>query len=263
MLVVHSDAIGAAGHAHQLRNALALAGVPVGVGAGVRIGVGTLTPACSKADGRCTGQAARRTALRDHPTDLTASVGRVENATAPLVSRPVLASVRAAPGRDTTSNANRRGESMSGDEDVCDFRIIYASGATSAFDEDQLPELLRAARRNNAELSVTGMLLYDAGCFLQVLEGSEPDVRRLYVRISRDPRHDNVRLLLQSVATQRDFGEWTMGLARLPGSELRQLKGLNSVLRTGLPPGELERSAALRVVDAFRQGRWRQRVEAS
>ena len=42
---------------------------------------------------------------------------------------------------------------------------IYASSATRPFSFDQLVELLAVARRNNAALGVTGMLLHDRGSF--------------------------------------------------------------------------------------------------
>jgi len=61
----------------------------------------------------------------------------------------------------------------------------------SAFDHQALPfaELLTVAREKNSRLGITGMLLYKAGLFLQVLEGDSVRVRELYSKIASDERH--------------------------------------------------------------------------
>ena len=49
--------------------------------------------------------------------------------------------------------------------------LIYASSATKAMSQDELKALLAKARTNNQRDNITGMLLYNDGNFLQVLEG--------------------------------------------------------------------------------------------
>jgi len=67
--------------------------------------------------------------------------------------------------------------------------LVYVSSATLPFSGEDLRALLATCRENNAELGVTGMLLYKDGNFMQVLEGDEQAVRGLYARIAADPRH--------------------------------------------------------------------------
>jgi hypothetical protein len=93
--------------------------------------------------------------------------------------------------------------------------VLYSSTATSPFDEPALAELLAQCRASNADAGVTGMLLYRAGRFFQVLEGREPVVRDLVARIGRDDRHSDMRVLVDSPVENREFAEWTMGYERI------------------------------------------------
>lgn len=90
------------------------------------------------------------------------------------------------------------------------YSLVYASTAASPLDDTQLDELLRAARRRNATLGISGLLLYRAGRFIQFLEGPEPEVRALYATIERDPRHLTPRILNEGHPEGRQFADWTM-----------------------------------------------------
>ncbi|GAB2707438.1 hypothetical protein BKA24_000827 [Microbacterium marinum] len=93
--------------------------------------------------------------------------------------------------------------------------VLYSSTATAAFDERELEALLAQCRASNADAGVTGMLLYRAGRFFQVLEGRESVVRPLVERIALDGRHHDMRVLVDSPIEAREFAEWTMGYERI------------------------------------------------
>lgn len=96
--------------------------------------------------------------------------------------------------------------------------IVYRSSAVGPVDEWMLGDLLIRSRSANAAADVTGMLLYRDGRFLQVLEGPTRTVHELFARIAADPRHTEVRTLLDEPVTQRRFAAWTMGFEPLsPG----------------------------------------------
>jgi hypothetical protein len=97
------------------------------------------------------------------------------------------------------------------------LQIIYASAATAAFSEDQLDALLAQSRLNNGRLDITGMLVYDRGSFLQVIEGPEAELTPLFERIRQDPRHERIRVLSTKSIAIREFGEWCMAYARAGG----------------------------------------------
>lgn len=89
--------------------------------------------------------------------------------------------------------------------------LVYASTASQPFRETALEELLATCRRLNAARDVTGMLLYRGGRFIQILEGARDTVDELFAKISRDPRHHDVRMLIEEPIAERRFVEWTMG----------------------------------------------------
>lgn len=141
--------------------------------------------------------------------------------------------------------------------------IIYASIATSTFDPADLKALLQKVRVKNAERAVTGMLLYTAGNFFQVLEGEDATLAELFVKIAADPRHKNVTKIIQEPITRRDFSEWTMGYGEVDSTDLLSIEGFGDFFQqdnslVNLPPGR-----AKKLLTAFGQGRWRARIKGS
>ncbi len=114
------------------------------------------------------------------------------------------------------------------------FSLVYASSAVELFSTTELVALLECCRRNNTAAGVTGMLLYKAGNFMQVLEGEEETVRRLHAKILCDPRHRGVLTLTEHMITERQFGGWSMGFRNLTDPALRTLPGYNEFLNVPL-----------------------------
>lgn len=100
-------------------------------------------------------------------------------------------------------------------EDTDLISLVYTSSAAAPFRETALEHLLEECRRLNSERDVTGMLLYRGERFIQVLEGPASLVRRLAQTISQDPRHRDMRVLLDESIETRRFAEWTMGYRTL------------------------------------------------
>ncbi|SBS35609.1 Blue light-and temperature-regulated antirepressor YcgF [Marinomonas aquimarina] len=90
-------------------------------------------------------------------------------------------------------------------------RLIYASRATAAFQPSSIQSILQAARRNNSQNGVTGVLCFNQLGFLQCLEGKRSDVNRTFERILRDPRHDHAEIICYRYTDQREFENWNMG----------------------------------------------------
>jgi hypothetical protein len=124
------------------------------------------------------------------------------------------------------------------------LRLIYVSAATRLLDDAALAALLEESRARNAEDAITGMLLYNEGSFMQVLEGPPDAVRACYARIQRDERHTRVTTVLEDVGRARDFAAWSMGF--LNGADLRpeELAGFTHFLSRGVTPADLPPAAA-------------------
>jgi hypothetical protein len=89
--------------------------------------------------------------------------------------------------------------------------IVYSSRAVTEFSDSDLAALLTKSRANNASVGMTGLLLYRDGRFVQLLEGPLTVVRERMEIIRRDPRHDEVEILLEEVLRLPRFPDWTMG----------------------------------------------------
>lgn len=135
-------------------------------------------------------------------------------------------------------------------------QCIYTSRLAAGYDDSELERILAKARANNASIGVTGMLLYENGSFFQVLEGPQAAVRKLYDKIGKDCRHENVVKLIERPIDERDFGSWSMGVAQISRAELSQMPGLNDFFTRGQSLSRLDDGQAKELLRAFRTGRY-------
>jgi len=91
------------------------------------------------------------------------------------------------------------------------YFLIYSSFAAFNLQEDDLKALLIQSGERNKKLSVTGMLLYFDGKFLQHIEGEERDIKMLYNSICNDGRHKNIVTLMEDNIEKRFFEDWFTG----------------------------------------------------
>ena len=135
------------------------------------------------------------------------------------------------------------------------FCLVYVSSAVDLFSTEDLVALLETSRRNNTRDGVTGMLLYKAGNFMQVLEGEEDKVRTVHERIERDPRHRGLITLLEQRSDARQFGGWSMGFRNLADPSLRDVPGFSEFLNVSLNNARYfgQPSRVQRLLRTFRQ----------
>ena len=140
------------------------------------------------------------------------------------------------------------------------IHCIYASSATTEFTKDDLLRLLAICRENNGKLDVSGMLLFHGNSFFQILEGEESAVMSLYEKISRDERHNRVLKIIQEPIEKKSFAEWTMGYADVDSKFFPPIDGLNDFFSQGNCFWELEEGRARKLLQAFKDGRWRSTI---
>ena len=109
-------------------------------------------------------------------------------------------------------------------------QLVYVSAASEPMDEEELAELLAQSRERNARNDITGMLLYKDNRFIQLLEGHEEQVQKVYDSIRRDDRHHDLQLLWFRYAQFREFPDWTMGFQNIDESALESLPGYTPFL---------------------------------
>lgn len=90
------------------------------------------------------------------------------------------------------------------------YRLIYKSRSKSKIGWSLVKEIISTSEDNNTESEITGVLLATESHFLQVIEGGFDEVNRLFMRIARDPRHDELQLISFGCVDGRLFGGWAM-----------------------------------------------------
>ena len=105
------------------------------------------------------------------------------------------------------------------------YYIVYTSVAAAPMHEAELRDILEHARASNHQTRITGLLLYSNGQILQVLEGEQKAVEKLYEKIQRDPRHTHVATVDAGFGEHRIFPDWSMGFGVAAGPEYARLAG--------------------------------------
>ncbi len=88
--------------------------------------------------------------------------------------------------------------------------LVYVSTAVRPMTLPDIDRLLEVARARNAKLHVTGVLLYDAGHFMQYLEGPAVSMTRVYESIKGSSLHRDIIELLRERINTSEFPEWSM-----------------------------------------------------
>jgi len=121
------------------------------------------------------------------------------------------------------------------------YRLVYYSRNHVATDaatfSAEVDDILARSRTNNARDAITGALMFNAGCFAQVLEGPLDKVEAAFERIQQDERHGEVSLLSIEPVTARSFPNWAMGFVGLSDENAMRFAGVGAA--SGFDPARL------------------------
>ena len=98
--------------------------------------------------------------------------------------------------------------------------LIYVSEACIEFAADSLETLRQEAAPFNAAHAITGLLVYQDGYFMQILEGSQDAVDQLLHKIRADSRHRDLRVIAEGQSRERAFPFWSMEVLDISTSGL-------------------------------------------
>ena len=90
--------------------------------------------------------------------------------------------------------------------------LTYKSTATTPPTPADLQAIVHHARMRNRRMGLTGMLLFEDGCFLQTLEGPPAQLNVVWDAIKRDKRHHNIEVLSEHITHSRLFSQWDLKL---------------------------------------------------
>jgi len=88
--------------------------------------------------------------------------------------------------------------------------LVYRSVADNSFILPEIYSMLSRAKDYNSEHGITGCLLYHNSNFLQLLEGEEKEVQRLFEKISNDDRHHDIEIIKEESHKKPLFDCWSM-----------------------------------------------------
>lgn len=90
------------------------------------------------------------------------------------------------------------------------FHLVYRSYATKNLNQKSVTQIINTSQMHNAKTNLTGLLFYRQNTFIQLLEGEEQAVRELYEKISKDIRHYDIKILIESKSSMRIVPQWSM-----------------------------------------------------
>lgn len=121
-------------------------------------------------------------------------------------------------------------------------KLIYASNH-SGLDAGVLDSILAVSRANNERDGITGVLVACEEDFIQLLEGDRPAVADCMIRIMKDVRHQNIRIVSAGEAGSRMFAQWSMH--NIHGSQAE-----NDIMRRYMANGKFDpESMTLREIE--------------
>jgi hypothetical protein len=95
------------------------------------------------------------------------------------------------------------------------YSIIYRSTGSPDLAAKDISNILETAREFNKINDITGCLIYHNHMFIQALEGDRTILEELYLRIKKDKRHSDVKILYQYFISERKFNIWNMAFIDL------------------------------------------------
>lgn len=112
------------------------------------------------------------------------------------------------------------------------YRLVYYSrnhvATDTAMFASEVDDILAKSRVNNVRDEITGALMFNAGCFAQVLEGPLDKIEAAFERIQQDERHGEVSLLGLDEVSTRSFPNWAMGFVGLSDEHAKRFASVGS-----------------------------------
>ena len=122
------------------------------------------------------------------------------------------------------------------------YEVLYVSTLAPQQPINTVAEIAAKARHNNAQLDITGLLIFDGQRFCHQLEGTKKAVLKLTERIRDDPRHVHMEVVHHGVLAERRFRQFSLAFSTVEDEdELARLE-------------QLDGQAALAAFEAVRKG---------
>jgi len=110
------------------------------------------------------------------------------------------------------------------------YILIYMSHFTGTPDEipNILDQICEQSKLKNQMAGITGFLFYQNHRFLQVLEGSDQNLKTLYDKLLKDTRHKELRLIEYSPIIRKSLSDWHLDTFDLSNNDTITLEELET-----------------------------------
>ena len=89
------------------------------------------------------------------------------------------------------------------------YQLIYISSSTKNLAREEFLELVAQSQLKNDAMGITGVLMFKDGNFMQVLEGEQELIAKLYSAIKVEPRHTLVSIIQEGPISLREYQGWS------------------------------------------------------
>ena len=141
------------------------------------------------------------------------------------------------------------------------IRLAYISKQTVPLSTDEIKRILQQSIRNNASKSITGMLLFYNGTFLQILEGNEKSIKDLYEALELDSRHKDLAVVYKKEIDDPSFTSWSMGFVDveeiLNKGDKDFVHLFNEAFNKNAENTEIVKDKINTIMEKFQHGAWR------
>jgi len=111
--------------------------------------------------------------------------------------------------------------------------LCYVSSSTPNLKSEDLEQLFSRTKRNNLKSNISGILIFNSGNFLQIMEGEQKNISKLYKKISKDKKHTNLIKLIEMPLSERLFADYETGFSIIKDrKKANQLEDYLSWLKT-------------------------------
>lgn len=93
--------------------------------------------------------------------------------------------------------------------------LVYLSRRNAAYPLSEYVGIAEKSQKNNHQHGITGLLCFNKGVFLQVIEGEALEINSLYAKILSDMRHSELCLVHYDMIQERRFSQWGMQFVNL------------------------------------------------
>lgn len=103
-------------------------------------------------------------------------------------------------------------------------QLIYVSEAQKSLTKLDLNAIIEVAAKNNEEMGITGILIFENGHFFQLLEGEAVHIDTLLTILRKDTRHNNIQIIYDKFNRSRLASKWAMSYLDLtdPNSDIKK-----------------------------------------